>query len=455
MSNNILAQIVEHKKQELTTRKQQKPLTFFIEQLKPSNRSLKKALSHNYSDFIMEVKKASPSKGLIREDFDLDEILKQYQKYASAVSVLTDKKYFQGSFDYLKKASETITQPILCKDFFIDIYQVYEARFYGADAILLMLSVLDDKTYLELAKVAGQFQLDILTEVHDEYELERAINLDAKIIGINNRNLKDLSIDLATTEKLADKIPSDRIVISESGISTYQDVKRLSPKVNAFLVGSSLMIENDLESQCKELLFGRVKICGITQIEDAQSVSLNGGSYAGFIFYNKSKRYIKPEKAKQIIGTVKLKYVGVFVNQPSSSLIEIVKELGLHVIQLHGDESEEYIAVIKQALPNIKIWKAIHIVNSIEFKRNSLIDCYLLDTYSNEALGGTGKTFDWNLLNDINLEDIILAGGINADNIQQANQLNPYALDLSSSVELSPGIKSADKIKQIFKLIRA
>ena len=191
-------------------------------------------MSGDNAAFILECKKASPSKGLIRQDFDLDAIAGVYKGHASAISVLTDEKYFQGNFDFLPVVRRQVTQPVLCKDFMIDPYQVYLARHYQADAILLMLSVLDDATYRELAALADSLQLGVLTEVSNEDELERAIALNAKVVGINNRNLRDLSIDLDRTKQLAPKLPEGTIVISESGIYTHQQVRDLAAYANGF-----------------------------------------------------------------------------------------------------------------------------------------------------------------------------------------------------------------------------
>jgi indole-3-glycerol phosphate synthase/phosphoribosylanthranilate isomerase len=268
MVSNLLTKIVDNKHVEIKDRKKLKPLDSIKNGLVKSNRSLYLALSSEYSDFILECKKASPSKGLLRENFDLDEILSSYKRYASAISVLTDFTFFQGSFKYLEKVARTVEQPVLCKDFFIDSYQVYEARYHQADAILLMLSVLNDSEYETLAKTAAELNLDVLTEVHNKKEMQRALTLDAKIIGINNRNLKDLSIDLKTTEKLidlvADKDKIGRLFISESGISSHADIKNLSSFVNGFLVGSSLMEKDNLTQQCKSLIYGKIKICGLS-----------------------------------------------------------------------------------------------------------------------------------------------------------------------------------------------
>ncbi|MET1255964.1 bifunctional indole-3-glycerol-phosphate synthase TrpC/phosphoribosylanthranilate isomerase TrpF [Aliikangiella maris] len=452
---NVLAEIVQHKVQEVAERKITRPLSEFKSQLEPSARSFFDALSNEQADFILECKKASPSKGLIREDFDLDYILSQYQDYASAVSVLTDKRYFQGDFSYLSKASQVLNVPVLCKDFFIDTYQVYEARSYGADAILLMLSVLDDAQYQTLSEVAQSLNLDVLTEIHDEAELERALALNAKIIGINNRDLKSLTIDLAVTEKLAPKISSDRIIISESGIETHADVKRLSPLVNGFLVGSSIMAQQDIRSHCKALIFGRVKICGLTKVDDAQMVDQCGGYYGGFIFYPKSPRNINLSTAQLITQAAPLNYVGVFVNADIALICNYVEQLNLYAVQLHGEENADYITKLKQQLPNTPIWKAERVGENINFTPHPDITLYLLDAYSPLAQGGTGHQFNWQLLDNLNTQSIILAGGINPENVNEAMAQNTYAIDLSSGVESSPGIKNHALIKRIFDQLHA
>ncbi len=464
MPNNILAEIVTNKEQELVTRKKKLSVDDLKNNIKSSNRSFYDALNNEKSDFIFECKKASPSKGLIRKNFDLSEILSVYKDFASAISVLTDYTYFKGSFEYLIQASQLVKQPILCKDFFIDTYQVYEARYFGADAILLMLSVLDDAQYIQLADVAKQLNLDILTEVHDSEELQRSIKLKARIIGINNRNLKDLTIDLATTEKLVAQIPAeirrDTLIISESGISNRQQIKRLAPLVNGFLIGSSIMAEQNIRKQCKKLIYGTTKICGLTSEQAAKNAYKQGAVYGGLIFYSKSPRCVDLQQAKAIIKAAPLDYVGVFVNEDEQILIHTATKLALKVIQLHGDETFEYIKTIKKALPQCELWKAINIKdNSIAIspllEGDNNIDRYLLDTHNGQMRGGSGQPFDWSLLEKIDKEKIMLAGGIDINNIKAANKLNTFGLDINSGVEDSPGIKSESKITTIFEALRA
>ena len=179
--SNVLTKIVDDKRIEIEKRKQTLPLASFVDTLTPSTKSLYGALSQPNAGFIFECKKASPSKGLIRPVFDLDEIIEAYGPYAAGISVLTDEKYFQGTFDYLDYVTARVTQPVLNKDFFIDEYQVHLARKHNADAILLMLSVLNDEEYRALAKLADFYQLDVLTEVSNQEEAERAVALHQRL----------------------------------------------------------------------------------------------------------------------------------------------------------------------------------------------------------------------------------------------------------------------------------
>jgi len=206
---------------------------------------------------IAEVKKASPSAGVISQDFDPVKTAKRYEKaLANAVSVLTDEKYFGGSIDDLKKVSKAVKIPVLRKDFIIDEDQIYESRMSGADAILLIAAVLDDEKLSEFIKITRNLGMRVLLEVHSEEELERALNTPARIIGINNRDLKTFKVDLATTERLAPMIPGNRriILVSESGIRSGDDVRRVRDAgVCAVLVGEELMRHSDTDAKVREL----------------------------------------------------------------------------------------------------------------------------------------------------------------------------------------------------------
>lgn len=447
----VLAKIVDDKAIWVEERKKSQPLETFKDALEPSDRSFYEALSGDKTKFILECKKASPSKGLIRDDFDLDYIASIYANHADAISVLTDEKYFQGNFEFLPQVKKLTTQPVLCKDFMIDTYQVYLARHYQANAILLMLSVLDDEEYAELVEVAHSLDMGVLTEVSNEEELERAIKLKARVVGINNRNLRDLTIDLNRTKELAPKLPEGTTVISESGIYNHQQVRDLSKFANGFLIGSSLMAEKNLELAARKVLLGENKVCGLTHADDAAKAYQAGAVYGGLIFADKSKRKVDEEAARLTMAGAPLKYVGVFQNHSVEEVCNLANALELSAVQLHGDEDQAFVDDLKQNLDDdVEIWKAYGVMDEMPSFINN-VDRHLLDSKVGSQSGGTGVAFDWTKINDKN---VMLAGGLNPDNVAEAAELGVKGLDLNSGVETEPGKKSKEKLDQAFKAIR-
>ncbi|MDN2486648.1 bifunctional indole-3-glycerol-phosphate synthase TrpC/phosphoribosylanthranilate isomerase TrpF [Kosakonia sacchari] len=448
----VLAKIVADKALWVAARKEQQPLASFQNDVVPSTRRFYDALQGTRTAFILECKKASPSKGVIRNDFDPARIASIYKHHASAISVLTDEKYFQGSFDFLPIVSAIAPQPILCKDFIIDAYQIYLARHYQADACLLMLSVLDDEQYRQLAAVAHSLNMGVLTEVSNEEELQRAISLEAKVVGINNRDLRDLSIDLNRTRELAPRLGTGVTVISESGINTYAQVRELSHFANGFLIGSALMSHDDLDAAVKRVLLGENKVCGLTRPQDAQAAHQAGAIYGGLIFVASSPRAVTQAQAQAVMQAAPLQYVGVFRNATHEEVVAKVNALNLVAVQLHGDEDQAYIDTLRERLPaKTQIWKALSVGDSLPARRFQQVDKYVFDN----GQGGSGKSFDWSLLAGEPLDNVILAGGLSADNCVQAAKTGCAGLDFNSGVESEPGIKDASKLASVFRTLRA
>ncbi|ELZ8933425.1 bifunctional indole-3-glycerol-phosphate synthase TrpC/phosphoribosylanthranilate isomerase TrpF [Cronobacter dublinensis] len=448
----VLAKIVADKALWVEARKAQQPLASFQNEIVPSARRFYDALQGARTAFILECKKASPSKGVIREDFDPARIAAVYKHHASAISVLTDEKYFQGSVEFLPIVSAIAHQPVLCKDFIIDPYQIYLARFYQADACLLMLSVLDDDQYRQLAAVAHSLSMGVLTEVSNVEELERAIRLEAKVVGINNRDLRDLSIDLNRTRELAPRLGHGVTVISESGIHTYGQVRELSRFANGFLIGSALMEHDDLETAVRQVLLGENKVCGLTRPQDAQSAWEAGAVFGGLIFVPSSPRAVTDEQARAVIDAAPLRYVGVFRDAPLDDVAAKAQQFALSAVQLHGDEDQTYISALRASLPaTTAIWKAQSVSHALPARNLQYVDRYVLDN----GQGGSGVQFDWSLLEGQSLNDVMLAGGLSADNCVQAAQLGCAGLDFNSGVESAPGIKDSDKLAAVFRTLRA
>jgi len=260
---DILKKIIDHKRGELAATKGARPLSEVREALVDLEdtprgfiRALRTCCDSGWTAIIAEVKKGSPSKGLIRPDFDPLEIAETYQNNGAAcLSVLTDEHFFLGHLRYLALIREQVQLPLLRKDFIFDPYQIYEARAAGADAVLLIAAMLDLHQMRDFSALADELSLDVLLEVHDEAELDLALQTDCELIGINNRSLRTFVTDLGTTERLLRSIPEGRLVVSESGINTRADIERmLRAGAGAFLIGEALMREGDIGAKLRELL---------------------------------------------------------------------------------------------------------------------------------------------------------------------------------------------------------
>lgn len=444
MVEGVLAEIVARKRCHVAER-----LSHVSLDPEPTRRSLAEALRKSGARFIMEVKKASPSGH--RSSVTVETAVDAYAPLADAISVLTDTPYFAGSLEDLRTARGRYDGPILAKDFIVDPRQVTEARLYGADAVLAILAILSDAEACDLLAEARRLNMDVILEVHDEEELRRALALGAPIIGINNRNLGTLCTDLCVTERLADKVPPDRLVISESGIIDRRDVERLASCVDAFLVGSSLMASPDVGEAARALVYGRIKICGVTHPSDAFQAALSGATQIGIIFAERSLRRVS-DSALAIAVMARsggAHSVGIFQDQDFDFVARTVHELGLSAVQLHGKEAS--FDQLRKLLPDdVEIWAACSVSAEVGAERRGA-DRIVYD----RPMGGTGKTFDWRLVAGRDaLPRAFLAGGIGPSNAAAAQGVGAFGIDVGSCVEASPGRKDLEKIRALFEAVR-
>ena len=436
------------------------------------------ALRQQDFKFICEVKKASPSKGIIAEHFPYFDIAKEYEVAgAAAISVLTEPDFFKGDKKYLQEIASTVKIPVLRKDFIIDEYQIYQAKVWGASAILLICACLDVPTLTKFRELADSLGLSSLVEAHDEHEVQMAIDCGARIIGVNNRNLKDFTVDVQNSVRLRNLVQDDVIFVSESGLETPEDIQVLRDNN----IGVALMGETFMRSPNKveklAYLYGptyctpKVKMCGISKVETIPAVVEAKPDYMGLVFAS-SKRQVTVDQAKTLVEELhkqytkrynngaeqsnddEIKTVGVFVNETLDNLVSIATEANLDVVQLHGDEDEAFIQSLK-GRTNVEIWKAVQIRSSTDAEAwiDSSADMLLFDAYHKDERGGTGEVFDWSCLDEFE-RPFMLAGGIDSTNVARAiRTVRPYGIDISSGIE-TDGVKDDEKIKAFTNIVR-
>jgi indole-3-glycerol phosphate synthase/phosphoribosylanthranilate isomerase len=442
---------------------------------------------------IAEIKRASPSKGVIAERFNPIAQARAYEAGgAAAISVLTEPRFFLGSLDHLRAVRAAVRLPILRKDFILDPYQVYEARLAGADAILLICSLLDDTQLHGLLALARSLGMEALIEAHDAEETKRAVAAGAHVIGVNARDLRTFAVDPAIVLRLRPLVPSDRLFIAESGISNAMEAARACAfGADAILVGESLMRAADPAALACALatapggpiasFFARtnrpfVKICGLTAPDQVRLVTRLGADAFGLIFapVAPSHRRVTVAQARCLVtalpssplpGSGKISEgeaqpaqagyvaqpsgaassagplpIGVFVDEQPRTIADIAAEVGLGALQLSGDETPEHCADLAERT-RLPILKALRPRSPHDL---SLVDAYatagaviLLDTHREGTYGGTGETGDWPLAREAAARwPIILAGGLTPANVASAvATVAPRGVDVSSGVE--------------------
>ncbi len=442
------------------------------------------ALCQQDFNFICEVKKASPSKGIIAEHFPYLDIAKEYEVAGAAViSVLTEPDFFKGDKKYLQEIANTVKIPVLRKDFIIDEYQIYQAKVWGASAILLICACLDVHTLTKFRELADSLGLSSLVEAHDEHEVQMAIDCGARIIGVNNRNLKDFTVDVQNSVRLRNLVQDDVIFVSESGLETPEDIQVLRDNnIGVALMGETFMrSSNKIEKLA--YLYGstyytpKVKMCGISKIETIPAVIEANPDYMGLVFAP-SKRQVTVDQAKTLVEELHKQYanrynrdaeqysnqtlihqefiktVGIFVNETLDNLVTIATEVNLDAVQLHGDEDEAFIQSLKERT-NVEVWKAVQIRSAADAEAwiDSSADMLLFDAYHKDERGGTGEVFDWSCLDEFE-RPFMLAGGIDSTNVARAiRTVRPYGIDISSGIE-TEGVKDDEKIKAFTNIVR-
>jgi indole-3-glycerol phosphate synthase/phosphoribosylanthranilate isomerase/anthranilate synthase/indole-3-glycerol phosphate synthase/phosphoribosylanthranilate isomerase len=424
---------------------------------------------------IAEVKRASPSKGMLAPHLNPVELAQMYEANGAAViSVLTEPHFFLGSPEYLTAIKRAVQIPVLRKDFIIDDYQVYEARAWGADAILLICAILDDTQLRHLLALAHELHMQCLVEVHNREEAQRAVAAGARVIGVNSRDLVTFKMNPYLIRDIRSIIPANRIVIAESGIHSAADARRLARyDVQGMLVGESLVVSNDVAAQMQILLQGanastQVKICGLRHPEHIQTAIEAGADMLGFIFYEPSHRYIQPKRVGETLAVslqmhnslpaskeqVLPDLVGIFVNKEVNFINDVVEEAGLHYVQLHGTESPEFCQqIIRPVIKAIPLKNTADLAQVEQYK--DVAWRLLLDTPTPDW-GGTGMAHDWELASTIAKETrILLAGGLTPENIAQAlQQVHPWGVDVSSGVETNKQ-KDNSKIRTFIANVRS
>lgn len=413
--NNFLKKIIEKKQEDITVLKQNRFLSLFRDKMV----------------IIAEIKIASPTVPYFGSEKDIIKRAVNYEAAgADAISVITEKHFFKGNTKFISQIKKDVNLAILQKDFVIDAYQIYESKIIGANALLLIAKIVNQKTLKKFVSLCQEIGLEPVVEISDEADLKKALITSTKIIAVNARNLKTFKVDVDVACLLIKKIPNKFIKLGFSGIKSSDEVKKYQQAgAKGVLVGTSLMKTGNIKSFIKELTTSRikVKICGIRTLESAQTAVDAGADFLGFNFVPTSKRYIKPELAKKIIRVIgkKVKLIGVFQNAKTDYINKITKLLDLDFVQLHEKR----------------------IIKSTKDKTT-----YLLVDRKTQGVGKLPNLKESKAL--AKSSEIFFAGGLNSGNVAEVvKKVKPFAVDVASGIETNR-IQDNKKIKDFIKKVK-
>lgn len=462
-----IAELLERKKRSVVELRQ-RDFEPWLRSGRPKRRRLSESLLRNYPcAIIAEVKLASPSSGRIFNG-DPISLAKEYVSGGAAgISVVTDPFYFGGDIDLLKRISELSPVPVLRKDFVLDVVQLLETKAMGADAVLLISSICSEEKLEELIKKSYELDLEPLVEVHSSGELKMALRAGAKLIGINNRDLSSLKVDISTTELLADDLPDDVIVVSESGIKNGADINRLNRAgVYSFLIGTALITAERVHQKIrnlfcplKKLIVEKgpfVKFCGITNNEDAKKAIDSGCDMLGFVLCE-GKR--KLDDISSVLKDIPLEIpkIGVFTVKELKDWLLYVKE-GIECFQIHRNNPAEMERVLSMnrclLIPSFNT----HKIDESEIRANAVR--FPVIHMDSADIGGSGKALNWEVAEGVigACEDtrFVVAGGLTPQNVRGIVEgIRPWAVDVSSGIESALGKKDSSLMRLFIEQVKA
>ncbi len=449
----------------MAERKQKRPAGSIRPEVEKGDHLFRDAIKEpDRISLIAEFKRSSPSRGDIDSEASLSTYARLYQQYADAISILTEPAHFGGRPELLEEARSYTSRPLLRKDFVIDSYQILEARYFGADAVLLIEEMLTDEELGSFIQQIDELGMDALVECHDRRGLRRVIDAGAEVIGINNRDLESLEVDPSNTHRLLDTLSEAErercLFVAESGLYSRSDVLAVEGMADAVLIGSAIMSSPVPEVKLKELTGEPlVKFCGITSEEDASRALEAGADLIGLNFYDPSPRALDPGKAATIAHHVRGRalVVGVFVNADPNDVEQVHEWVGLDVIQCSGEETPEQIERLQEIGLPVMDAKQVKDEESIEELMQSPAEYRMVDAFDEEVYGGSGKRLNDALVeqSDVDARELVAAGGLTPDNVEEVlERLDPLMVDVCSGIEEEPGIKNPEAMKAFSNAVK-